>query len=68
MSAIKFAEDYQAWLKRSAPSVTEPQEPDPAAYGVGEELAEPLRLKVRLMWERDVIETGIRRGAMQKTI
>ena len=68
MSAIKFIQAYTAWLKRTAPSVTEPQEPDPSEYGVGEELAEPLRLKVRLMWERDVIETGMRRGAMQKTI
>lgn len=68
MRALDFAAAYDAWLRRSAPSVTEPVEPVASDYGVPEELAEPLRRKVRKIWLDGVREQMLLLHERQKTI
>lgn len=68
MRALDFAAAYDAWLRRSAPSVTEPVEPVASDYGVPEELAEPLRRKVRKIWLAGVVEQSRFLECRQKTV
>jgi hypothetical protein len=67
MRALDFAMAYDAWLRRSAPSVTEPVEPNASDYGLEYELAEPFRAQVRRSWEADVMAKVMSRAALQKT-